>query len=77
VHAEERRDGRVHPGQLHRDHAIQQVAAARAAEALVQLAGDAEPAEAVHQVERELLPGPVVVDDRLNRLLHELSDPAQ
>jgi len=77
VHAEERADRRVHPGQLHRDHAVQQVAAPRAAVALEQLTGDAQPSEAVHQVERELFPGPVVIDDGLDRLLHELPDPAQ
>ena len=77
VHAEERPDRRVHPGQLHRDHAVQQEAATGAAVALVQLAGDAELAEVAHQVVRELLPGPVVVDDGLDRLLHELPDPVQ
>jgi len=72
VHAHERGDRRVGPGQLHRDHPVQERAAARAAVAVVGRAGDAQPREPRDQVVRELLPGPVVVDDRLDLLGHEL-----
>ncbi len=78
VHAEERGDGRVDPGQLHGDHAVEQVAAARAAVPGVGLPRDAElPQAGHHEVVGEFLPGPVVVDHRLDRLLHELPGPGQ
>src|SRR6202042_1135414 len=57
-----------------RDHAVEQAAAARAVVALAGQPGDAEPGQAGNQVGRELLPDPVVVDDRRDRLLHERAD---
>ncbi len=74
MHAHERRDGRVNPGQLQRDHSVEQAGATWAAIALAGKARDAEFGDGRDQVVRELFPGPVVVDDRSDRLLHELPD---
>ena len=67
VHAHERLHRRVDAGHLHRDHAVEQAAAAGAAGSVVLQAGDAELGEPGDQVVRELRAGPVVVDDRLDR----------
>ena len=72
VHPAERGHRRVGPGQLHREHPVQQRAAAGAAVAGIGRAGDPEPGEGRDQLVRELLPGPVPVDDRPDLLGHEL-----
>jgi hypothetical protein len=74
VHAEERGHGRVDAGQFHGHHAVEQVAAARAAVPVVGQADDSQLADRGDEVARELLAGPVPVDDRLDLLLHELPD---
>ena len=72
MHAHEGGDGRVDPRQFQRDHAVEHAAAARAAIAGAGQASDAERGEPGHQVVREFLPGPVVVDYRRDGLLHEV-----
>jgi hypothetical protein len=62
----------VDPGQFHRDHAVQQRAAAGTVVALVGRARDAERGDPRDGLERELLASPVPVDDRLDLLGHEL-----
>jgi hypothetical protein len=74
VHAHERGDRAVRARQLHGDHAVQQRVAAGAAVAFTGQAGDTERRQAGDQLVRELLPGPVVVDDGANFFLHELAD---
>jgi hypothetical protein len=74
VHAEERGHGRVDAGQFHGHHAVEQVAAARAAVPLVGQPDDPQPADGGDELVRELLTRPVPVDDRLDLLLHELPD---
>jgi hypothetical protein len=73
VDAEEGLDRRVDAGQLQRGHPVGERAAARAARSVVRQAGDAEAGEAGHELMRELGPRPVVVDDRLDVLLHVLA----
>ncbi len=75
VHAHERGHRRVRPGDLHRQHAVEQRAAAGTAVALVGDPGDAEAGEPGYELVRELLAGPQPVDDRLDLLSHEVPGP--
>jgi hypothetical protein len=66
VYAPERADRRVDARDLHRDEAVQLLATAGAAVALIAEPADAELLERRQQLERKRVIGPVLVDDRLD-----------
>src|SRR3954451_1381440 len=74
VHAHERGHRRVAAGQLHGEHPVGKSRAARTAVAGVLGAGDAELSEPRDEFAGKLPAGPVLVDDRLDLLVHELPD---
>jgi len=70
VDAPERTDRRVDARDLHRDEAVQLLAAAGATVTLIAEPADADFLERRQQLERKRVIGPVLVDDRLDLGLH-------
>jgi hypothetical protein len=75
VDTEEGADAAVGPGQLHGHQAGRDLAEARAAVSLDGPAGHAQLSQLGHQLEGELGPLPVIVDDRQHLLVAEAADP--
>ena len=77
MHAHEGADGGVGAAQLHGHQAVDERPATGAAGCVVGQARDAELGDLRDQVVRELGPDPVVVDHRLDDLVHEAAHAAQ
>ncbi len=77
VHAMEGRDRAVDAREFQHDQAVGDRAPARASEALVRRAGDAERAVGADELERKFRAAPIVVDDRGDLLLGECAHAAK